>query len=89
MKDKTTAVKKLGVLAKEKNVWMCVISVLILFLMLFPILWMLNTSLKTETEIFQYPPTFYPHEMYRVKQKVYRGDFEHRASCIKTCEQAF
>ena len=63
MKDKTKAVKKLGVLAKEKNVWMCVISVFILFLMLFPIFWMLNTSLKTETEIFQSPPTFYPHEL--------------------------
>ena len=30
-------------------------------LLLFPLYWAINTSLKTEQEIFQNPPTFYPH----------------------------
>lgn len=77
MKNKTVVVKKFEVLAKEKSVWMCVISVFILLLMLFPILWMLNTSLKTESEIFQYPPTFYPHELNKKSYaaQVETGDF--------------
>lgn len=47
----------------KKNVAMCVASVLILCFLLFPLYWALNTSLKTEQEIFRNPPTFYPHEV--------------------------
>ena len=39
----------------------CAISVIILFVLLFPIFWTFITSLKTEAEIFQIPPTWYPH----------------------------
>ena len=45
----------------RKNVILCAISVLVLCILLFPLFWTLITSLKTEKEIFQYPPTFYPH----------------------------
>lgn len=44
-----------------KNVIYCVISILLLVVLLFPLFWTLITSLKTETEIFQIPPTWYPH----------------------------
>ncbi|MDO4620131.1 MAG: carbohydrate ABC transporter permease [Lachnospiraceae bacterium] len=43
------------------NIFLCIMSLLILSILLFPIFWILNTSLKTETEIFANPPTFYPH----------------------------
>ncbi len=59
------------------NVLLCVISVLVMCLLLFPIFWILNTSLKTETEIFANPPTFYPHVL-NVKSyaaQVEIGDF--------------
>lgn len=36
-----------------------VVLLLALIVMLFPIYWMLNTALKPNSEIFQYPPTFY------------------------------
>lgn len=54
-----------------------IISVLILLIILFPIFWMLNTSLKNEAEIFQYPPTFYPHELNKKSYaaQVETGDF--------------
>lgn len=46
---------------KKTNVLMCVISIVVLCILLFPVFWTLITSLKTEQEIFQNPPTFYPH----------------------------
>lgn len=46
-----------------RNVFRCAVSVLIALVLLFPMLWMLNTSLKTEAEIFQNPPTLYPHTL--------------------------
>ncbi len=48
-------------LGKKRNIVYCIISVLILIILLFPLLWILITSLKTEKEIFQNPPTWYPH----------------------------
>lgn len=54
-----------------------IISVIILLIILFPIFWMLNTSLKNEAEIFQYPPTFYPHVLNKKSYaaQVETGDF--------------
>lgn len=50
-----------GELKKRNNILLCVISVIVLCILLFPVFWTLITSLKTEQEIFQNPPTFYPH----------------------------
>jgi len=44
----------------RRNVLLCIASILILIVLLFPIYWILVTSLKTEKEIFQIPPTFIP-----------------------------
>ena len=48
-------------LSKKKNIIYCVAALLIACVLLFPLYWAFITSLKTETEIFQNPPTFYPH----------------------------
>lgn len=48
-------------LTRKKNILFSVVSVAILCILLFPLYWALITSLKTEQEIFQNPPTFYPH----------------------------
>ena len=48
-------------IGKLANMIYCAISVVILFVLLFPIFWTFITSLKTEAEIFQIPPTWYPH----------------------------
>lgn len=45
----------------SKNTILCISSVLLLVILLFPVIWMFITSLKTEAEIFMNPPTFYPH----------------------------
>lgn len=47
-------------LSKSKNVIYCIVSVLVLCTLLFPLYWIFVTSLKTEKEIFQIPPTFWP-----------------------------
>ncbi len=64
-------------LKKKENIILCIISVLLLLFLLFPLYWALITSLKTEQEIFQNPPTFYPHilnsESYAAQ--VETGDF--------------
>ena len=49
------------IITGRKNIMLCVISVIVLCVLLFPLYWTLITSLKTEKEIFQSPPTFYPH----------------------------
>ena len=48
-------------IGKLANMIYCAISVIILFVLLFPIFWTFIASLKTEAEIFQIPPTWYPH----------------------------
>ena len=40
-----------------------ILSVLFLALFLFPIYWMVVTSVKPQTEIFAYPPSFFPSEL--------------------------
>ncbi len=61
----------------RKNLLMCGLAVVLLIVLLFPIYWILVTSLKTEKEIFQIPPTFFPHELnlasYAAQIKI--GDF--------------
>lgn len=64
-------------LTGRKNVIMCIFSVIILCILLFPLYWILATSLKTEKEIFQIPPTFWP-EVLNTKSyaaQVESGDF--------------
>ena len=64
-------------LTGKKNVILCVISILLLCLLLFPLFWIIVTSLKTEQEIFQIPPTLFP-EVLNTKSyaaQVETGDF--------------
>ena len=48
-------------LSKKKNIVFCIIALIISCILLFPLYWAFITSLKTEMEIFQNPPTFFPH----------------------------
>lgn len=48
-------------LSRKKNILFSVVSVVLLCILLFPLYWAFITSLKNEQEIFQNPPTFYPH----------------------------
>lgn len=47
-------------MTRKKNVLFCIISILLLCVLLFPLYWIFITSIKTEKEIFQIPPTFWP-----------------------------
>ena len=62
---------------KKTNILLCIIAVIILCVLLFPLYWALITSLKTEQEIFQNPPTFYPHilNLKSYAAQVETGDF--------------
>ncbi|MBE5908064.1 MAG: carbohydrate ABC transporter permease [Lachnospiraceae bacterium] len=48
-------------LSKKENIICSVVAIIVLILLLFPLFWTFITSLKTEQEIFQIPPTWYPH----------------------------
>ncbi len=48
------------IISGKKNVILGGVSVLILMGLLFPLFWIIVTSLKTEQEIFQIPPTLFP-----------------------------
>jgi len=64
-------------LRKKVDVIYCIISVIILCILMFPLYWTLNTSFKTEIEIFKNPPTWYPHEFVfkTYAAQVSTGDF--------------
>ena len=47
---------------KLRNVIYCIGITLVVFIFLSPVLWMLLCSFKKDVEIFQYPPTLFPHE---------------------------
>lgn len=59
------------------NVALCIVAVILLCILLFPLYWALITSLKTEQEIFSNPPTFYPHilNLKSYAAQVETGDF--------------
>ena len=50
-------------ISNKKNILYSFISVIILCILLFPLYWILVTSLKMEKEIFRIPPTFWPKEL--------------------------
>jgi len=63
--------------AGSKNVILCILAVVVLCILLFPLFWIIATSLKTEKEIFQIPPTLVPH-VWNTKSyaaQVETGDF--------------
>ncbi len=64
-------------LSKKKNILFCVISIVLLVILLFPLFWILVTSLKTEQEIFQNPPTLFPHilNLASYAAQIETGDF--------------
>lgn len=64
-------------LTKKKDVIYSALSVIIMLLLLFPLFWVLVTSLKTEQEIFLNPPTLYPHvlNLKSYQAQVENGDF--------------
>ena len=61
----------------RKNIALCIAAIAILCIILFPVFWIVVTSLKTEQEIFQVPPTILP-KTWNVKSyaaQVENGDF--------------
>lgn len=48
---------------RKKSIMLSILSVIILVVFLFPLYWIIATSFKTETEIFQYPPTIIPENI--------------------------
>lgn len=62
---------------KTRNIFLCIVSLVILCVLLFPVYWIIVTSLKTEKEIFQVPPTFWPQvlNLKSYAAQVETGDF--------------
>ena len=61
----------------KSNVLACIFSVLILCVLLFPLYWIIVTSLKTEQEIFSIPATWFPSKINTASYaaQVETGDF--------------
>ena len=61
----------------KKNIILSVLSILLLCVLLFPLFWILMTSLKTEQEIFRIPPTIIPEKLKLASYaaQVETGDF--------------
>lgn len=50
--------------AKAQSSALPLVSIILVALFLFPLYWLVVTSFKTESEIFQTPPTWFPAEIY-------------------------
>ncbi|MEH7225547.1 carbohydrate ABC transporter permease [Bacillus sp. JJ1566] len=48
---------------KRKNIVLSIIGILFVAIYLFPLYWMFITSVKSQKEIFQIPPTFFPENI--------------------------
>src|SRR5262245_41651281 len=51
--------------SRHKHLWQffrLVLLILALLFTLLPVYWMINTSFKTQVEVFAAPPTLYPHK---------------------------
>jgi multiple sugar transport system permease protein len=61
----------------KKNIALSVVAILLLCVLLFPVFWIVVTSLKTEQEIFQIPPTIIPEKLNlkTYAAQVENGDF--------------
>ena len=61
----------------KKNVALSAAAILLLCILLFPVFWIVVTSLKTEQEIFQVPPTIFPKvlNLKSYAAQVETGDF--------------
>ncbi|GAE95266.1 maltose/maltodextrin ABC transporter [Gracilibacillus boraciitolerans JCM 21714] len=60
----------------QKNIIMCFLSVGIAAIFLFPLYWIVVTSLKAEPEVFQNPPTFIPETLnFKSYTEQLSGDF--------------
>ena len=61
----------------KKNIILSMLSILLLCVLLFPLFWILMTSLKTEQEIFRIPPTIIPEKLNLASYaaQVETGDF--------------
>lgn len=61
----------------RKNIFFCGVSILLLVILLFPVYWIVVTSLKTEQEIFQIPPTLFPKKLNLISyaSQLKSGDF--------------
>lgn len=64
-------------LSPGKNFLFNVLAILLLCLLLFPLYWILVTSLKTEQEIFRVPPTLWPQTLNTLsyQAQLNAGDF--------------
>ena len=69
-------------LSKRENIICCIVAIILLVILLFPLFWTFITSLKTEQEIFQIPPTWYPHVLNTKSYaaQIETGDFNMFAS---------
>lgn len=61
----------------KKNIALSVVAILLLCVLLFPVFWIVVTSLKTEQEIFRIPPTIIPEKLNlkTYAAQVENGDF--------------
>lgn len=60
----------------QKKILLNILSIIIAIIFLFPLYWIVVTSLKPETEVFKYPPTFIPETInFQAYIEQLSGDF--------------
>jgi multiple sugar transport system permease protein len=60
-----------------QNILFCIVAVFVFLVIIFPVYWILVTSLKTEQEIFMNPPTLFPKKLNTASYmaQIEQGDF--------------
>ena len=70
--------KKLENIKKNKNIYKTfafwLVTIVIAFIVLFPVVWLFTTSFKPDKETFMVPPSFLPHEFtFSIYQRILEG----------------
>lgn len=53
-----------GLNQRNKNIILNIVAIVIAIIFLFPLYWMIISSLKSDSEIFMRPPTWFPHKVF-------------------------
>lgn len=86
MSEKSKRKKFKKMTRKQKNTLMSILSVIVLAFFLFPLYWIIVTSLKGESEIFRYPPTLIPES---IQTKAYTAQMSGEFNMFSSFKNSF
>lgn len=71
---------------RARNALLNGLAVVVAFVFLFPLYWIVSSSIKSDAEVFRHPPTLYPHKIF---VDGYVGQLTGRHSVLRSSRNSF